>query len=628
MLPDEAVVRVGDIVNIPVLAHDSDPNGQPLKMLQIVTAPSSGTMFVDQDRLRFIAGDQPGTFTAIYRVANSIDSGSPQFGSAAVNIQVLPADPGHNQAPVPKPLTGRVIAGTSTNIDVPLDGIDPDGDSVELVGIDKAPGLGTAIVASNSIRYTAASSSAGTDTLTYKVRDRLGAESTGTVRVGVAPIQVQNHPPVANDDVISMRPGRNVALDVLLNDSDPDGDPLGVVPDKFEGPAEMKPHLSEQGRVIVTSPKDPGDYTMNYTISDGKGGTSNAHIKMKVTPDSPLKAPIASDDHFTEQETLGKTAVDVPVLKNDEDPDGTTDDVKLSLDPTNSTASIAANGNIRVSLTQESQLIPYTITDVDNLTAKAIIWVPGLGKQYPVLKPGELDVVAGQSVTLDLNEHVKVRDGKSPRVTQIDRVTLIGASSQDAVAEGGTKIVYQANSDFYGKGSITFEVTDGNGPNDPEGLKSTLTVWVNVKPDLNNNRPPVFSGTSLNVAKGEQNELDLGTLAQDPDSDDNDKLKFSFDGDQPKDFEASLDGKKLKVTVKGDVQPGATGILPLKVSDGHNHEVKASITLVVTSTNKPWAVANDDSVPDALAGRSQTESLRCVRRVSQTMSLSAAAVLW
>ncbi|WP_285726614.1 Ig-like domain-containing protein [Psychromicrobium xiongbiense] len=601
--PDEATVRANDVVDIPVLANDIDPNGQPLKSPAVVPNPGlpadAGTLFADQDQLRFLAGNVPGTYTGIYSVTNAAG----QKASANITIHVLPADPAHNQAPTPKALVGHVIAGSSTNIQVPLSGIDPDGDSVQLVGIDKAPTLGTALISSNFIQYTAASSSSGTDTFTYRVRDRFGAEGTASVRVGVAGLQLVNHPPVGNDDVVSMRPGRKVALDVLLNDSDPDGDSLHVVKDGFNGPSEMAPEVDAQGRVVLTSPTKPGVYTMGYTLSDGKA-TAQANIRMTVTADAPLKAPIARDDHVTEQETLGKTAVDVPILKNDEDPDGTTDDLKIAIRDGHPTASITGDRTMHVTLTDAPQMIPYTVTDVDGLQGTAIVWVPGLTQMHPVLqKTDPLQVVAGQSVTLDLNEYVKVRSGRSPRLTQADRISLIGAPSDNSASGNGTSIVYNANPDFFGKGSITFEVTDGTSPTDPEGLKSTLTVMVDVKPDPSRNRSPQMAGSSLQVPKGKEATLDLSTLAQDPE---NDPLKFSLDGDMPKDFDVSLDGSTLKVKVKGDVQAGANGSVGVKVNDGHNPDVKAAITVVAEATDKPLPVANDDVVPDALAGRTVT----------------------
>ncbi|BAS08081.1 calcium ion binding protein [Arthrobacter sp. Hiyo4] len=88
-----------------------------------------------------------------------------------------------------------MVAAGSVRIPVPLDGIDPDGDSVQLTGIDSTPAMGTATVGSNFIDFTAAGDGAGTDTFRYKVVDRQGAVNTGTVTVGIAPVAKRTRTP-------------------------------------------------------------------------------------------------------------------------------------------------------------------------------------------------------------------------------------------------------------------------------------------------------------------------------------------------------------------------------------------------------------------------------------------------
>ncbi|MDD0857251.1 Ig-like domain-containing protein [Arthrobacter alpinus] len=383
--PDTAIVRVGDVVSIPVLANDTDPNGEVLKSPVVVEAGNaeSGKLFTDQNQLRFIAGQTAGKVQGVYKVANS----SGQFGSAQVSITVVAADAEHNLPPAPKNLTGRVIAGDQVKIPVTLNGIDPDGDSVELVGVDKAPSLGTAETGNGYIYYTAGGNSAGTDTFSYRVRDRLGAEAIARVDVGVAPPLTLNHPPVTEDDFITMRPGRKVSLDVMLNDSDPDGGLLGLVKNGFKGPEEMLPTVTDKGKVLVTSPQEPGTATMMYTVADKFGAKATGNIRMTVTPEAPLKAPIARDDRVTVKQMLGKNTVDVPVLENDADPDGVTEELKVAVEAAPGAsapdASVTSTGAVRVVLTAGAQMIPYTITDQDGLKATAVIWVPGLISSTP-----------------------------------------------------------------------------------------------------------------------------------------------------------------------------------------------------------------------------------------------------
>ena len=127
-----------------------------------------------------------------------------------------------------------MVAGGTVRIPVPLDGIDPDGDSVQLTGIDSTPTMGTATAGSNFIDFIAAGDGAGTDTFRYKVMDRQGAVNTGTVTVGIAPRGEDNQKPTPVDDEVQVRPGRQIAVDATANDTDPDGDLIRILTDSIE----------------------------------------------------------------------------------------------------------------------------------------------------------------------------------------------------------------------------------------------------------------------------------------------------------------------------------------------------------------------------------------------------------
>ena len=197
-----------DVVTIPVLDNDTDPNGGKLTLEpELAQQPDAadGRIFVvrghpavhrrsrAQNRLRHLQSQQRSP-------ARSTPNRSPSASG--------PATTNATTRPEPRNLTARVVAGMVVKIPVPLDGIDADGDSVQLIGVDKAPGMGTAVVKDGYLEFTAAGTAAGTDTFTYRVRDRIGAENTGTVIVGIAPPEANNQKPIAVDDAVDVRPGR------------------------------------------------------------------------------------------------------------------------------------------------------------------------------------------------------------------------------------------------------------------------------------------------------------------------------------------------------------------------------------------------------------------------------------
>ncbi|CAM3076418.1 Fibronectin type III domain protein [Arthrobacter ulcerisalmonis] len=603
--PDEVNVRVNDVVTIPVLDNDTHPQGQELSVDPVLPQgvdPADGKSFVSENTVRFLAGAQPKTVRAIY---NAVDPQG-QKSAAAITIHILPLEGAQNSRPQPQNLTARVVAGGTVRIPVPLDGIDPDGDSVQLTGIDSSPALGTATVGSNFIDFTAAGDGAGTDAFRYKVVDRQGAVNTGTVTVGIAPRSDINQNPTPVDDEVRVRPGRQIAVDATKNDTDPDGDTIRIRTDGLEADPALQASVSKtSGRVLLTAPQEEGTVNVRYTVSDDRDASAQATIRVIVDREVPLKAPIARDDRVTSAQTMGKTAVDVPVLKNDEDPDGVGENLVVTTD--NPAARPGTEGNVVVDLTEGPQLIPYTVEDVDGQRSTAIIWVPGIGQQVPTLaKDDVIEVVAGQSITVDLAEWVKVREGRSPRLTQADKIKLIGADGSNPITGDGTGLKYTAGTDYVGPGSLTFEVTDGSGPDDPAGLKATLSIRTKVLPDPNKNNPPELLGSNVEVPMGDSTSIDLGKLTSDPDGDDVENMKYELLDGVPAGFNVSVDGKSLKVSAADSSRAGTAGAVQVKAKDPRGLEATATFQLSVTASNRPKPVANDDVEPNAAAGKPVT----------------------
>src|SRR5690606_2978501 len=367
---DAARVRVGDVVTITVLDNDVHPNGDVMhvapELVEPLVDPEDGEAFVSQDQVRFRAGDEARTVYLTYEAVDSMG----QAAGGHVTVQILPLDEDVNAPPRPRDLTARALAGTSIRIPVPLDGIDDDGDSVELLGQDTAPVKGRITeTGSNYLEYEAFEGSTGVDTIVYRVRDRLGAEGTATIRVGIAPAEAMNQAPFAVKDTVVVRPGRSVAVPVLANDSDPEGDEIRLVKDGLEVPKDSGLKAKVSGdRVIVTVPDHEMEAALQYTIRDAKGAEAQAAILVTVDEDVPLMTPTARDDRLRVEDLKDALTADIDIMENDEDPDGTAEGLKVSIEEG---ARLVGDRKARVTVTEERQLIKYTGTDQDDQVASA-----------------------------------------------------------------------------------------------------------------------------------------------------------------------------------------------------------------------------------------------------------------
>ncbi|HXD29353.1 MAG TPA: Ig-like domain-containing protein, partial [Arthrobacter sp.] len=606
--PDDVVVRAGDVATVDVLENDIHPNGAELTLRpDLKEADQLGTgslVSVADDTVRFRAGEfdgKPHTVSAVYTVAGP----DGQEANARVTFHVQPVDVASNAPPSPEQVTGRVFAGGTTAIQVPLGGIDPDGDSVTLVQLGGAPKLGSAKVKGSSIEYTASNTASGTDVFSYVVEDRLGARATGTVMVGVAPLSSENNPPVAVNDSITVRPDRPVAVDVMSNDTDPDGDRITLVDDLRASDGVDAQVVN--GRIQVTSPKEKGSLSIRYNISDGRGGTDSATLTVEADPEAKLLAPIARDDRASLQETVGKDEVTLPILDNDEDPDGRTDDLEISLPDKPGSATVTGNNQLKVKVGDKSQVIAYTITDQDDLTSTAFAIVPGAGGARPVLRSDKAqEIMAGETLKLDLGELVKVRDGHKPRLTEENKVTSVPENDGELV-KSATELTFRADKEYSGPASVTVEVTDGSGPDDRDGLTSVLSIPIKVLPRPEDNKPPTIQSNSLDVAQGEDAaRLDLRQIASDPDQDDAGKLKFSVGEQNIDGVKVGLaDGHILTAEADANTPKGTKGSVKVSVTDGHNDPVSANISLTVLASTREMPVANKDTVADAHQGRTE-----------------------
>ena len=127
-----------------------------------------------------------------------------------------------------------------------------------------------------------------------------------------------NHVPVVAADGATTAEDTAIEIDVLANDSDPDGDPLTVT--SLTQGAHGSAAVTAGGKILYTPAANVhGSDSFTYTAGDGNGGEATATVSVTVTPVN--DPPLAGDDVAT---TAIATAVVVSVLANDTDADGGT----------------------------------------------------------------------------------------------------------------------------------------------------------------------------------------------------------------------------------------------------------------------------------------------------------------
>lgn len=167
------------------------------------------------------------------------------------------------------PASASALAGTPVSI--PLPGSIGNGGALSY-SIARSPNEGTVTVSGSSAVYTARAGYTGPDSFRYRVRYGDAVREAEVVLSVTKP----NTAPVAKDDSVIARGQTSVAIPVLANDTDPDGDPLTIsaVDTPSLGTARI-----EGDRVVYTPPKYwQRSVSFYYTVSDGRGGSARAKV--------------------------------------------------------------------------------------------------------------------------------------------------------------------------------------------------------------------------------------------------------------------------------------------------------------------------------------------------------------
>ena len=90
-----------------------------------------------------------------------------------------------------------------------------------------------------------------------------------------------NRAPVANDDTATATRGQTITINVLSNDTDPDGDDIDLATVNSASGGTATPASIENGTVTYVAPSTVGIFRFDYTATDGSL-TDNATVTVTV----------------------------------------------------------------------------------------------------------------------------------------------------------------------------------------------------------------------------------------------------------------------------------------------------------------------------------------------------------
>lgn len=515
--PDSPTVDEDSVGNvIPVLANDTDPNGDTLDVTGVGPAAHGTSGFTATAATYSPAPNACGTDSFTYTITDN--HGGTASSTVTVDVTCL------NDGPVASDDAATVGEDSGSNpIDVLLNDTDVDAGTVLEVTTVSQGAKGGVVFTSSGVTYTPDGDACGDDAFTYTISDGDGGTATATVDVTISCV---NDGPTAVDDGATVTEDDDATpIDVLANDTDPDtGDAQTVI---AVGPATVGTTAFTPGGVTYEPDPDAcGSDTFTYTIQDAAGLTSAATVDVTVTCLN--DAPVADADVATVLEDSGPTSIDV--LANDDDVEGDSlTVVAVSQGSLGSVAIDAGGGSVSYTPADDacgSDTVSYTISDDNGGTASATVSVTITCVNDA---PTAVDqIVAAVEDDVDVEISLGGSAGPANESGQALAFVLVGGPSHGTLSEtaagpaivGGlpldladVSLFYTPAPDFCGADAITFRVRDDGGTLDG-GADTSGLATVSLDVACVNDAPVVTitSGPSLvdeDQAGGESYEFSV-----------------------------------------------------------------------------------------------------------------------
>ncbi|MFW9729487.1 tandem-95 repeat protein, partial [Vibrio parahaemolyticus] len=354
---------------------------------------------------------------------------------------------------------------------------------------------------------------------TFDIIDDEDLVVSGSANLDILPI---NDAPNAENDVITTEEDTAVTIDVLVNDSDVEGDALSI--QSASVPSEQGSVDIVDGKLVFTPAENfNGEATITYIVTDGDL-TDEAKVSVTVTPVN--DSPVAVDDTTSIQED---TAVTIDVLTNDTDVDGDKLSIESASVPKEQGTVEVVDGKLVFTPAENfngDAEITYTVTDGE-LTDEAKVTVTvNPVNDMPTIKVDAVESITEDAVNTDtVVATLTVRDTDTPE-DQLT-VSLENNSNGYFVLVGNEVKLTQAgvdavNNDELNLKDLTISASVSDGVNPTANDSDSLVVnRVNDAPTVENAIADQVLSEDFDAYT-----IDLNEVFKDSDS----SLEFSVSG--------------------------------------------------------------------------------------------------
>ena len=437
---------------------------------------------------------------------------------------------------------------------------DPDDDKLEFSARSSDLGVVEASVSGSEVELTVTGT--GTATVEVKAQDAGGLHTTQAFGVTVAEASDENRAPALVGTIAAqtLESDGETTVDVSSYFTDPDNDPLEYSAWVYDVEVVT---VTVSGSDIALQATGPGTATVFITAEDPGGLTAQADFGVTVLePEGPNRPPVA---HHMQPLRLkvGKSKT-VDAAGRFEDPDG--DELTLSAessDTTVATATISGNELEVAALTKGKTTVTVTAEDPEGLSASGEFQVTvGLPKEnqppYVTRTYDSRNFIVGGERTIAKAKHFRDPDdviqnlrisAESSDSTRM-KVHIYPSGNVDITATGDGEATITITATDPGGLSASFSMvhTIGNNPPtlydgpDRQPGKDEFTLGYPGGPCTTGNP---HCGIPLFTSPGEVDTLTMGTIFEDNDVGDDDKLRFSASVSDPQVVRASIQGSGL-----------------------------------------------------------------------------------